>query len=281
MGVHLRSRVGVFGDVERSDGSACGSVSILVESRRRDFRRLSRQGFSQSVTFRRGPPAAAHTTKSLHHRLKGRLHSPRSTQVLSTRKSHRQGVRVVAKGSSLVSPVWEWNWKLESLSTLSRLVSRSRERTDFLVHIRSTCVAVVSCTQLMYDHALKPRLTNLVSLSYLAARSHGLLLAQRCLLIPSIHGQRSSPLAAACQPPALGRRPLEATVVSSPRGASSSLPFMVKGRHRWQQPVNCRLWEGALRPLAQVPLSNKIREMVDLAPARIHGGLELGKITPC
>ena len=184
----------------------CGSVSILVESRRRDFRRLSRQGFSQSVTFRRGPPAAALTTKSLHHRLKGRLHSPRSTQVLSTRKSHRQGVRVVAKGSSLVSPVWEWNWKLESLSTLSRLVSRSRERTDFLVHIRSTCVAVVSCTQLMYDHALKPRLTNLVSLSYLAARSHGRLLAQRCLLIPSIHGQRSSPLAAACQLLALGRR---------------------------------------------------------------------------
>ena len=211
---------------------------ILVESRRRDFRRLSRQGFSQSVTFRRGPPAAALTTTPSQRA------APLPSVNTSTEYSHRQGVGVVAKGSSLVSPVWEWNWKLESLSTLSRLVSRSRERTDFLVHIRSTCVAVVSCTQLMYDHALKPRLTNLVSPLYRIS-------------------------------------PLEATVVSSPRGASLSLPFMVKGRHRWQQPVNCRLWEGALRPLAQVPLSNKIREMVDLAPARIHGGLELGKITPC
>ena len=173
---------------------------ILVESRRRDFRRLSRQGFSQSVTFRRGPPAAALTTTPSQRA------APLPSVNTSTEYSHRQGVGVVAKGSSLVSPVWEWNWKLESLSTLSRLVSRSRERTDFLVHIRSTCVAVVSCTQLMYDHALKPRLTNLVSLSYLAARSHGRLLAQRCLLIPSIHGQRSSPLAAACQLPALGRR---------------------------------------------------------------------------
>ena len=165
---------------------------------------------SVSHVSSRSPRGRAHYYKSLleHYTTvsKGGSTPPLPSVNTSTEYSHRQGMGVVAKGSSLVSPVWEWNWKLESLSTLSRLVSRSRERTDFLVHIRSTCVAVVSCTQLMYDHALKPRLTNLVSLSYLAARSHGRLLAQRCLLIPSIHGQRSSPLAAACQLPALGRR---------------------------------------------------------------------------
>ena len=93
-------------------------ISTAVSRPRRGFQPSAGQSVSQAV-----PP------RSPHHRLKGRLRSPRSTQVQSTR----------------VVRVWVWSLKvarksrsgigngigniLESLSTLSRLVSRSRERT--------------------------------------------------------------------------------------------------------------------------------------------------------
>jgi hypothetical protein len=174
------------------------SLQISAVSRpRRGFQPSAGQSVSQAV-----PP------RSPHHRLKGRLRSPRSTQVQSTR----------------VVRVWVWSLKvarksrsgigngigniLESLSTLSRLVSRSRERTFLCtsdpIHMRCGRLLhtadVCSRTQTTTD---KPPRLSIVSRR---SKFHGRLLAQRCLLLPSIHGQRSSPLAAACQLPALGRR---------------------------------------------------------------------------
>ena len=46
---------------------------------------------SESVNFVRGVPPRAHHTTVSRHRLKGRLRSPRSTQVLSTRSNPRIG----------------------------------------------------------------------------------------------------------------------------------------------------------------------------------------------
>ena len=83
------------GDVERSDGSACGSVTVTYQSsldRTAGLQtsHVSRQGFSQSVTFRRGPPAAALTTTPSQRA------APLPSVNTSTEYSRRQGVGVVA-----------------------------------------------------------------------------------------------------------------------------------------------------------------------------------------
>ena len=110
-----------------------------------------------------------------------------------------------------------WNWKLGSFSSSSLERERSRVIPSFLSrsHLRTfwcsrqssalnelTCVAVVSCTSCMIT--LKPRLTNLVSRSYLALRSSTVISSSRRHLLAA-HSRLSS----------------------------VSLPIMVKGRHRW------------------------------------------------
>ena len=211
--MHLRSRVGVTETWSGATRVHAGvSLShITVESRAglqsSDLSGQSSEArvsaVSGSVSQSGGPPAL--TTPPSQRA------APLPSVNTSTEYSRRHGV-------------WVWSLKvarksrsgigngigniLESLSTLSRLVSRSRERTFLCtsdpIHMRCGRLLhtadVCSRTQTTTD---KPPRLSIVSRR---SKFHGRLLAQRCLLLPSIHGQRSSPLAAACQLPALGRR---------------------------------------------------------------------------